>query len=265
MRAVVDAGVPCVIDKPLACDADTAAAVVAYARAAQVPLTVFQNRRYDTGARALTGLLAAGETGPLGKLRHVEIRYERWRPVPKQRWREQTPWHEGGGILLDLGSHVIDTAAQALGPVSSVYAQLDTVTTVAEDDAVLHCRHAAGGRSTLTASSLAAAPGPRLRATGTRAGYLWDDSDEGCHWPDLRDAPGHAGFLATGDQRRAVPLPPGGPADFYRQLGRALNSTGGYPVVQAAMPVDPADAVHTLAVIDAARLSAAENRVVELD
>ncbi|WP_245706957.1 Gfo/Idh/MocA family protein [Austwickia chelonae] len=262
--AVIDAGVPCVVDKPLACDATAAEVVVERARTARVPLTVFQNRRYDSGSRALATLLVDGVEGPLGRLRRFEMRYERWRPEPKQRWREQTPWQEGGGVLLDLASHVVDAAVQTMGRVVSVYAQVDAVTTVSEDDAVLHCRHVGGGTSILAVSSVAPAPGPRLRVIGSRAGYLWDHSDEGCSYPDLRDTPGHAGYLVKGATRRAVAVPPGGQADFYRSLACALSEPGGYSAAQAAMPVDPLDAVHTLAVIDAARVSAAENRVVEL-
>ena len=49
-------------------------------------------------------------------------------------------------------------------------------------------------------------------------------------------------------------------ADFYRAVGAALSA----PDPQAAMPVDPRDAIHTLAVIDAARVSAEGERVVEV-
>ena len=49
-------------------------------------------------------------------------------------------------------------------------------------------------------------------------------------------------------------------ADYYRAVADAL----GAPDPQAAMPVDPWDAVHVLAVIDAARVAAAEQRVVEV-
>jgi len=51
---------------------------------------------------------------------------------------------------------------------------------------------------------------------------------------------------------------PGDQADFYREVARALTQA------DAAMPVDPRDAVHTLAVIDAARTSAGTGRVVEV-
>lgn len=294
VRAVLDAGLPCVVDKPLACEAASAAALVATARTARVPLTVYQNRRYDEGPRALGALLAGGE---LGTVRRLEMRYERWRPEPRHRWREDSPWQAGGGVLLDLGSHVVDLAAQVLGPVTSVTAQVASVTTTADDDAVLFCRHAGGGvgggagggvgdrggdevggdadgsaggaTSVLWVSSVQPAPGPRLRAVGTRAAYVWDDFEDEGAYPDLRDAPGSSGWVVAGATRRPAPLPDraaDGAADFYRGVAAALKAgpagPEGYAARQAAMPVDPEEAVHTLAVIDAARISSVERREV---
>ena len=59
-----------------------------------------------------------------------------------------------------------------LGPVTSVYAAVASRTTLAEDDTHLTCWHEGGALSILTASSLVAAPGPRLRILGTRAAYV---------------------------------------------------------------------------------------------
>ena len=180
-------------------------------------------------------------------------------------------------MLLDLASHVVDQAVQVLGPVTSVTAQVAAVSTPADDDAVLFCRHAGGGRgnaaagatSLLWVSSVQPAPGPRLRVVGTAAAYVWDDFEDELAYPDLRNRPGCAGWVVTGETRRPAPLPAGGPGDFYRAVARALQAgpagDGGYVARQAAMPVDPADAVHTLAVIDAARLSAARSREVPID
>ncbi len=49
-------------------------------------------------------------------------------------------------------------------------------------------------------------------------------------------------------------------ANFYRAVAAALVSSD----PQATMPVDPRDAVHVLAVVDAARISARDRRVVEV-
>ena len=86
VRAVVDAGLPCVVDKPLAVDAASAADVVRYAAASGVPLTVFQNRRFDAEQATVARVVADGLVGTPFR---YEMRWERWRPVPKERWREQ--------------------------------------------------------------------------------------------------------------------------------------------------------------------------------
>lgn len=261
VRQVIAAGVPCVCDKPLSVDGESSAAVVAEAREAQVPLTVFQNRRWDEAPLALAAAVRAGE---LGDLRRFEMRYERWRPEPKQRWRETARWQDGGGVLLDLGPHIIDTAVQFMGPVVSVYAEVLALSTPADDDAVLYCRHAGGGASILTASSIAPTPGPRLRVNGSKAGYLYDHGDESPVFTVLANADGAAGWIYKGGERRPAPRGDGDHAEFYRLLAAALQEEG-YEARQAAMPVAPEDAVHVAKVIDAARLSQAENRVVRID
>lgn len=261
VRQVIAAGVPCVCDKPLTVDAESSAAVVAEAREARVPLTVFHNRRWDEAPLALR---AAIDAGALGELRRFEMRYDRWRPEPKQRWRENARWEEGGGVLLDLGPHCIDTAVQFMGPITSVYAEVNNVSTPADDDVVLYCRHAGGGSSILTASSVSPTPGPRFRVNGTTAGYLYDHGDESPIFTVLENAEGAAGWIYQAEERRPAPRGDGDEAGFYRGLAHALQQSG-YEAVQATMPVQPEDAVHTAKVIDAARLSAAENRVVTID
>ena len=255
VTACIEAGVPVVVDKPLSVDAPQARALVEAAEAAGVGLTVFQNRRFDDNQRTLAWLL---EEGRLGDVFRVERRYERFRPVPKERWREQVSAAQGGGLLLDLASHLVDAVTQLFGPVRSVYAEVATRTTVAEDDAFLLCHHDAGVSSHLAVSSLAAVPGPTLRVLGTEAGYVVGKLPEEPSTPlTPEDADGCTGWLVQGERRFPVRTAPGEQADFYRQVHAWLREGG--PV-----PVDPWDAVHTAEVLDAARVSAAERRVVDL-
>ena len=259
-RQCVAAGIPVVVDKPLATDATQAFGVVEAARAAGVPLTVFQNRRFDAEHVAARETVRSGQLGEV--FRH-EFRWERWRPVPKDRWRENAPAADGGGILLDLLSHMIDAAVDLFGPIDTVYAETAARTTTAEDDAFLACRHTSGVVSQLGATSVCAAPGPRVRILGRSGAFLLNQfEDDGSDiYPDLADTdPAHCGWVYAGAQRTAVNRPAAGQVDFYRQVARALGT--GDP--QAAMPVDPYDAVHTLAVIDAARVSAAHATVQQV-
>ena len=256
----VRAGVPVVVDKPLATSSRDAARVVGAAQAEGVPLTVFQNRRWDGEHATLRRLLA---TGALGTVFRYERRWERWRPVPKNRWRENAGAAAGGGILLDLHSHLVDAAVDLFGPVASVYAEVAARTTPAEDDAFLACTHTSGVRSHLGALSLAAAPGPRTRVLGTEAAYLVSSFEaEPTAFADLLDASElHCGWKVVGETRTPVAREPVEHADFYRAVVSALQAPD-EASRQDLMPVNPWDAVHVLAVIDAARVSADTHQVV---
>ncbi|WP_035057670.1 Gfo/Idh/MocA family protein, partial [Cellulomonas bogoriensis] len=240
-RAVLGAGLPVVVDKPLAVDALQARELVVTAERAGVPLTVFQNRRWDDEQRTLRGLLERGE---LGRVHRFERRWERWRPVPKDRWKENAVG-EGGGLLLDLGSHLVDSAVQLFGPVRTVHAEIRNLTTPADDDVFLALVHAGGVISHLSASGLCGAPGPRTRVLGDQGAYLVTSFEgEPTPFEGLAAPAGHEGWLVQGTSLTAVPRPPGGHADFYRQVGR-------WVAAGAPAPVDPGDAVHVAEVLDA--------------
>jgi predicted dehydrogenase len=262
--AAVEAGLPVVVDKPLATTAADAQALADLAEARGVLLTTYQNRRWDSDFRTLRGLV---ESGVLGRVHRFESRFERWRPVPKPGWRESGDPADAGGLLNDLGSHLVDQALVLFGPVRSVFAEVDVLRPgVAVDDDVLVClEHESGVRSALWASALAGDLGPRFRALGDRGAYVVHGldgqeaalragrtpRDEG--WGEVPET--QWGIRSAGDDREPVPSTPGAWQEFYLRWRDALRGQG--PV-----PVDPRDAVAMLAVIDAARRSAVERQVV---
>jgi predicted dehydrogenase len=71
------------------------------------------------------------------------------------------------------------------------------------------------------------------------------------------DAPKFWGTLNTAAGSVRVPSEQGAYQRYYSQFAAALRG-------EADFPVPAAEAVHTLAVLDAARTSAAENRVVDV-
>jgi predicted dehydrogenase len=248
--AVLAAGTPVVVEKPLAVDADAARTLVREAERATVPLTVFHNRRWDGEQLTLRRLL---ERGALGRVHRFERRWERWRPQPKARWKEMAV-DDGGGLLLDLGSHLVDSAVDLFGPVSHVYAELRSLLTPTEDDVFLALMHVGGTISHLWAGGLVGAPGPRTRVSGSAGGYLVTSFEgEPTPFADLDPGEGCEGWLVHGDQREPVRRAPGEHADFYRATARWLLAGG-------SAPVDPWDAVRTAAVLDAARRSAQSGR-----
>ena len=97
-----------------------------------------------------------------------EFRLERWRPEAKGGWKERGAPEEAGGLLYDIGSHLIDQALHLFGPVRDVYAELDIRRPGMEvdDDVFLALTHDNGVRSHLWTSCMAAQPGPRMRVMG---------------------------------------------------------------------------------------------------
>ncbi len=254
-RAALDAGLPVVVDKPLATSAVEARELIAHAASRGLLLTVFQNRRWDSDFLTLRRLMSEGA---LGEIRRIESRFERWRPESRgDAWRETTSPAHGGGVLLDLGSHLVDQALTLLGPAEHVYGEVEQRRGgAADDDAFVALRHTGGVYSHHWMSAVAAAPGPRLRVTGSDAGFVVDhvDSQEDALRAGRRpDDPGwgvepesHWGRLVRGDDSEPVPSEPGSWPAFYAELAGALRE-GGPP------PVDPADSAAVLDVLEAAR------------
>ena len=265
--AALGQGLAVVVDKPLAATSDAGRAVVELARQRGLLCSVFQNRRWDGDFLTVRRLI---DEGALGRVHRFESRYERWRPqVDGARWRESADPARAGGLLYDLGSHLVDQALTLFGPVGSVYAEVVNRRPGAavDDDVFVALQHRGGTTSHLWASSLAAQAGPRFRVLGDRASYVtWGlDPQE----QQLRDGmtPGDDGYgryreqdwgmLGAGADAAAVPTERGRYPDFYRGVALALG--GG-----AAAPVDPADAVAGLRVLEAARASARTGSVVDL-
>lgn len=253
--AAMDRGLAVVVDKPLAPQASEARRLAAAAEERGLLLAVFQNRRWDGDFLTLRRLMAENELGAVFRL---ESRFERWRPTLRGGWRERGDVAEAGGLLYDLGAHLIDQARELFGPVARVYAELDRRRPGAEvdDDAFVALTHESGVRSHLWMSALAAQPGPRFRLLGTAGTYVkygLDSQEEAlAAGADPRDPafgedpPERWGTITTADGSRRVPTEAGRYRDFYPAVARSINE--GVPP-----PVDPYDAVRTLEIIEAAQ------------
>ena len=253
----VSLGLPVVCDKPFALQSTAARQVLAEAERAGVLVTVYQNRRFDADFLTVRAVIEAGE---LGRITRFESRIEQYTPpggIPSS----------GGGILLDLGAHVVDQALVLFGPVVSVYAEVD--------DAggrpgrfFIAVRHAVGVASHMVGDLvLQGTPGPRFRVFGTLASYSVDTFDgqadalmaggspaaDGGAWGVVPRE--RWGRLHAGHTTRPWPSERGDWTVFYASFGDAVRGYG-------AVPVDPWDAVVGLEVLEAAQRSAATGQVV---
>src|SRR5207237_4471531 len=114
-----------VIDKPMAASVADAEQLIATSEQAGKLLTVFQNRRWDNDFLTVRQLLDS-DLDLLGPITRFESRFERYRAAPRPHaWRELAAPEEAGGLLYDLGSHLIDQALQLFGQSVRICAEVD--------------------------------------------------------------------------------------------------------------------------------------------
>ena len=257
-REAVRLRLAAVVDKPFTPDGATAREVATLAADEGVLLGVYQNRRWDSDTRTVQRLVA---DGMLGDVRRFESRFERWAPG-------RQPPEAGGGSLLDFGSHLVDGALFLFGPATRVYAEVRDSGGL-DDDVFVALHHAGGVESHLWGSWRQAAPGPRLRVTGTAGTYIVDGIDgqeaalkAGRSPAELGDRWGAEpeqawGRLYRGGNGEPVPSERGRWDLYYPAFAAAVSGDG-------PLPVDPQDAVQTMTVLDGARISARTGETVPL-
>jgi scyllo-inositol 2-dehydrogenase (NADP+) len=246
------AGRHVVVDKPFTIALDEADALIAFAQEQQRVLTVFHNRRLDGDFLTVRKLLPE-----LGEISLFEANWDRFRPAIKQGWREFG--ESGGGVLADLGSHLIDHAVQLFGLPDSL--QADVLAQRAEakvDDYFEIVLHYGKMRMCLRCSTLVAEPRPRFAVHGSGGSFVkfgidvqeaqlkaGMDPRDPAFGVDNREA----SFTAPDGTRTPVRTERGRYLDYYAAVAAAILD--GAPV-----QVDPADARAGILLIDLARRAA---------
>ncbi|MGM0384660.1 MAG: Gfo/Idh/MocA family protein [Actinomycetota bacterium] len=252
--AALDAGLHVVVDKPFVPSVADGEALLAKARAVGRVLTVFQNRRWDSDFLTVRRLIADGE---LGEVITFESRFDAWKPAGLRSWKGAATLAEGGGLLADLGPHLIDQALQLFGPAVAVYGETarhsEPRDAEADDDAFVSLLHASGVRSHLSMNIVTGLPAPRFRVLGTAATFESWGMDPQERQLDAGMAPSdprygirtaeHWGTLGTPEAAHHVRPERGAYQEFYRLLAETLTAGG-------PLPVDPLDALAAMRIIE---------------
>lgn len=251
--AGIAAGVPVVIDKPMALNFDETKRIVDASQANAVPVTVFFNRRWDSDSLTLKKVMIEGL---LGDIFRVDSRFERFRPnFAEGSWREKYSPEEGGGLLLDLQPHLISTALDCFGSAELAYSSVRAIRGGVDDDVLLVLKHRSGVDSYLSGSAIVGAPGPRLRVNGTKGTLIINDLDPqetllraGVYPIDGRWAQPTTSkaMIHRGDEVIDVESENGNYAIFYEMVKGALSGSKPWPV-------STWDALAVASIIDEAR------------
>ena len=258
----IEAGLHVIADKPFAPNFEGAMELDAAAKAKGVTLGVYQNRRFDADLQTLKKII---DDGKVGKVWRIESRMDQDSPQTIERGPT-------GGLLRDLGSHVVDQMVYLLGPVASVDAQLDTFDFpegLTDVSFTLTLRHASGAHSHVSACKMNFIDDRELRVIGDKGSYVSKTIDiqaqdifAGKRPADDLAAWGYEpeanwGTLRTAEGAMRVPSEQGRYHDYYTAFAAALRNG-------APPPVTAETGARTLAILDAARQSAAEGRSITL-
>ncbi|MDD7885466.1 Gfo/Idh/MocA family oxidoreductase [Flavivirga sp. 57AJ16] len=163
------AGKHVLIEKPFTVTSFEAKALFNEAKNQNLYVLPYQNRRYDSDFLSVKEVLNSGK---LGKPIEVHFRFDRYKVEPSHKiFKEDT--RPGGGVLYDLGSHLIDGALSLFGipqKWTKTYGKFRPDTKV-DDYAQVHLSYADGLQVFITTSLLVADPGPAFVIHGTRGSY----------------------------------------------------------------------------------------------
>ncbi|OZG71926.1 oxidoreductase [Hahella sp. CCB-MM4] len=251
-KAALEAGKHVVLEKPFVNSVAEGQELIQLAEKKQRILSVYHNRRWDGDFLTIKKMLSENK---LGSISHYESHFDRFRPEPRERWRE-TPL-PGSGILYDLGSHLIDQALVLFGVPATISATVKAMRENSEVDDYIHLLLEYPSRQViLHASMLTPLPGPRFCIHGSLGTFIksgLDPQEDRLKDGVLPDHPDWAqeqaasfGHITHADGSSVVvPTEVGGYQHYYQALGNAIKHG-------AANPVPPEQALRVIQLIELA-------------
>ncbi|MDE3201264.1 MAG: Gfo/Idh/MocA family oxidoreductase [Acidobacteriota bacterium] len=268
MRAL-EAAKHVVVDKPAGMSTGEIAELMELAGGLGLKLIPFHNRRWDSDFQTIQKLL---HEKTLGNLVHFESTFDRWRPgLSTRAWKEEP---DQGGLLFDLGTHLVDQALHLFGYPDFVGAEVkkEREGESAKDAFTVRLHYYTGLTVNLGANLLSTSPRPRFHLRGSRGNFVkWGlDGQEAAlgaisrienpNWGlEPEDSWGTLSVDRDGAIQTSKPQPiPGDYRKFYEGVRDAILGNG-------AVPVQPLDAWRTTRVLEYAIESGREGRNIACD
>jgi scyllo-inositol 2-dehydrogenase (NADP+) len=264
----LEAGKHVVVEKPFVMDIPQGEELIKLAQEKNLKLSVFQNRRWDGDFLTVKQLV---ENDAVGRLVEFTSHYDRYRNyIEPDTWKEDG--QAGTGVLYNLGTHMVDHALQLFGMPGKVYAHSRIVRTGGQVPDYFDLKlYYKGLDVNLRCSYLAREAGPRFQLHGTKGSYQkygidpqeaalktgaipqgtdWgkEPADEWGYLNSSRDALHYEGNIET---------LPGNYMAYFDNIADALLDG-------AELCVKPEESLDGLRVIEAARRSIKEEKVVSV-
>jgi scyllo-inositol 2-dehydrogenase (NADP+) len=254
LKQCILAGKDVLVEKPAFLTVQEGEELIQLAQNSESVVSVHQNRRWDGDFLTIQKLLYE-ET--LGDWKVLESRFDRFRPVTRNRWREQPGL--GSGILNDLGSHLIDQALVLFGEPDTIYAEVMTQRENGQtDDGFFIVFHYGERRVYLRSNSFINSNYPRFELHGLKGSFVKYGLDK--QEPQLVDGTFYQGKekevgIIYREDTTDVTIESGGYDHFFSLLADGLASRK--PVVSLE------EALKVTRMIELTRISSEEGRMIK--
>ncbi|MCP4078258.1 MAG: oxidoreductase [Gammaproteobacteria bacterium] len=262
-KQALEQGLHVIVEKPMVTKSSEAEELIQLAKTRSLVLSVFQNRRWDGDFLTIKKLL---KQKALGEIRFFESHFDRFRPLVRQRWREQPG--PGAGFLFDLGPHLIDQALCLFGSPDSITSRCLALRNNSEITDYFHILlHYEALEVALHASTFSAGPNRRFRLEGTKGSYDKYGLDpqeaqlhKGLSPSDIlfgAEQINQFGTLYLENSKYQIDTETGCYQQFYLKMVDAINNGG-------SSPVDCEEIVSVIKIIELAEISSQQGRTVSM-
>jgi len=177
-----------IVEKPMCISVAEADAMIDAARANDVMLSIFHNRRWDGDFMTIRDLI---EKGTIGEVFQIEAMMGGLHPFGNW-WRSDKKI--SGGAMFDWGAHIIDWILHLMPKhvvgVDGYYHKLRWFEHTNEDHTELAIRFEGGAKASVEISNLAAASKDRWRILGTKGAIVMSS------WDKIVVTVDHEGYMA---------------------------------------------------------------------
>jgi predicted dehydrogenase len=275
-KTALEAGKHVIVEKPFVPTSAEAEQLVEISKRTGKLICVYQNRRWDSDFLTVKSLI---KEGTIGRVVEFETHFDRYKPVRPDTWKGTLTMAQAGGVVYDLGTHLIDQAYVLFGlpkTVTGIFSNSRNDGNEEPDSFTALLGYGNGGPLVTAKAGVLCVETEQLR--------YWVRGDKGSfkkfHLDNQEDQlkegkrPGDEGFaveptersgtLVTiqGDKPRASTLPNIPPETYgalYAGFAKAISGGG-----ESAVPVKATEARDVLRIIEAIKESAASGKTILL-